>query len=125
MKKQFKQVMAIAVVAALYGCAAPDQRSAAPESEAATHEAAFPWAAKPMGTSAPVPAADKSRLPQAGDTGVAWDEVAHRGEKRWLCRATPSGAIVMDSLCNGRPRVDTRWPGLTPPANWDGVVHAD
>lgn len=77
---------------------------------------------------APEPAAPvlaQPRMPLLTDLGVAWDQVAHRADKRWICRATPSGTVVMTSLCEGRPKEDTRWPGLAAPDNWDGVVHAD
>jgi len=65
------------------------------------------------------------RLPLATDSGVAWDKIAHRGDMRWDCRAIPSGKFVMNSLCADLPKVDTQWPGTTPPPGWDGMVHLD
>jgi hypothetical protein len=65
------------------------------------------------------------RIPLATDTGVAWDMISHRGQMRWDCRAVPSGKFVMNSLCASVPKVDSRWPGTTPPPGWDGIVHND
>ncbi|KAB8044618.1 hypothetical protein [Janthinobacterium aquaticum] len=79
----------------------------------------------PKPATSATPALTPSRMPLLTDLGVAWDQVAHRADKRWICRATPSGTVVMTSLCEGRPKEDTRWPGLAVPDNWDGVVHMD
>ena len=115
MAKPISSMLAIVMLATMAGCSAPQPASAD-----------FPWAAKPV--AAPGPASleeGQSRLPLATDFGVAWDQVAHRADRRWICRATPSGKVVMTSLCDGRAKEDTRWPGLAAPEHWDGLVHTD
>lgn len=113
--------LAILMVSAMTGCT-PSQ----PAGTTFAGTSDFPWAAKPVAAGASAtPDADKSRLPLPTDLGVAWDQVAHRSDTRWICRATPSGKVVMTSLCDGGAKVDTRWPGLAAPENWDGMVHAD
>ena len=114
-------MLAVLITAAMIGCAAPE-----PTGATFPGPASFPWAAKSVAASASAtPDADKSRLPLPTDLGVAWDHVAHRSDTRWICRATPSGKVMMTSLCDGVVKVDTRWPGLAAPQNWDGMVHAD
>lgn len=68
---------------------------------------------------------DQSRLPLASDVDVAWDEIAHRSNMRWDCRAVPSGKFVANSLCGAKQKIDSTWPGKTPPAEWSGVVFLD
>lgn len=114
-------ILAVIVTSALYGCSA-SQPAAAPVPFAKV----APWAADV--TKAPqytFPGEENLRLPLPSDTGVAWDEISHRGDMRWDCRAVPSGKFVMNSLCANEPKVDSRWPGTAPPPSWDGMVHLD
>ena len=68
---------------------------------------------------------DQSRLPLATDVDVAWDEIAHRSNMRWDCRAVPSGKFVANSLCVDKPKVDSRWPDKKAPPDWSGTVILD
>ena len=68
------------------------------------------------------PKLPSDRIPLPTDSGVAWDMISHRGQMRWDCRAVPSGKFVMNSLCASAPKIDSRWPGTTPPPGWDGIV---
>jgi len=121
MNQYFGTVLAVIVTSALYGCSAS-------QSEAAPFAVAngAPWAANvTKAVQYTFPDAEKSRLPLPSDIRVAWDQISHRGDMRWDCRAVPSGKFVMNSLCANEPKVDSRWPGTAPPPGWDGMVHLD
>jgi hypothetical protein len=114
-------VLAVALITSLYGCAVTSPKTAPSPIPPGT-----PWTTK---VSKPLqftsPDEEKLRLPLSTDVGVAWDEISHRGQLRWDCRAVPSGKFVKNSLCADEPKIDSRWPGTAPPPGWDGMVHLD
>ncbi|WP_332876234.1 hypothetical protein [Massilia sp. S19_KUP03_FR1] len=118
MSVRMKSLGALALVAGMAGASPPVATDA--------HAVVAPWTAQASdGSSFSAPDRARTRLPAPTDVGVAWDQIGHRGQLRWECRAVPSGWFVMASLCAKMPQVDARWPGNAAPPGWDGVVHGD